>query len=258
MTAKLLIGVSARLHYPDVPILQDRPNTGVWGKHVHYLEQSVARWVQAGGALPVLVPPDFGDTTATDYAQALHGLVLQGGNDVAPGSYGETPQHTDWQGDARRDAYEMALIRAFVAAGKPVFGICRGLQLINVCFGGSLIQDIPSMHPQGIPHRELGRYEQHFHAIEFVPGTRLAALYPDLTRATTNSIHHQGIKTLAPDFDAEALSPDDGLIEAIRWRGKSYVAGVQWHPEFHLPDDPVTLDDGPMLRDFLAAARADI
>jgi putative glutamine amidotransferase len=128
--------------------------------------------------------------------------------------------------------------------------------LINVCFGGTLIQDIPSQHPQGMQHRELGRYEQHFHSIEFVPGTQLAALYPGVTRATTNSIHHQGIKTLAPDFVAEAHSPDDGLIEAIRWRGKSYVAGVQWHPEFHLLDDPKTLDDGPMLREFLAAARA--
>jgi putative glutamine amidotransferase len=250
MNQTLLIGVSARLHYPAAP---DRSNQGVWGKTVHYLEQSVARWVQSGGALPVLVPPDFGDTNASHYAQALDGLMLQGGNDVDPTNYGETPQHADWQGDAVRDAYEIALIRAFVAVGKPVFGICRGLQLINVTFGGTLIQDIPSMHPKAHNHRELGRYENHFHSVEFVPGTRLAQLYPGQSTATTNSIHHQGIKELAKDLVVEARCPEDGLIEAVRWQGQSYVAGVQWHPEFHQADDPKTLDDGPMLRDFLAA-----
>lgn len=255
MTPKLLIGVSARLHYPDEPRLTDRNTQGVWSKTVHYLEQSVARWVQSGGALPVMVPPDFGDATATHYAQALDGLVLQGGNDVAPQHYGQTAVQDDWRGDAVRDVYEMALIRAFVAAGKPVFGICRGLQLINVAFGGTLIQDIPSQHPKGFQHRELGRYENHFHAIEFVAGTPLAALYPAQTGGTTNSIHHQGIQTLAPGFVAQALCPEDGLIEALRWTGPSYLAGVQWHPEFHQPGDAKTLDDGPILRDFLAAVQ---
>jgi putative glutamine amidotransferase len=255
MNTHLLIGVSARLHYPDTAGLLDRSNQGVWSKTVHYLEQNVARWVQSGGALAVLVPPDFGDATAKHYAQALDGLVLQGGNDVAPQHYGQSAQHDDWRGDAVRDVYEMALIRAFVAAGKPVFGICRGLQLINVAFGGTLIQDIPSQHPKGFPHRELGRYENHFHAIEFVAGTQLAALYPGQTGSTTNSIHHQGIQDLAPEFIAQAHCPEDGLIEALRWHGPSYVAGVQWHPEFHQAGNAKTLDDGPILRDFLNAVR---
>ncbi|HLL19091.1 MAG TPA: gamma-glutamyl-gamma-aminobutyrate hydrolase family protein, partial [Rubrivivax sp.] len=88
-----------------------------------------------------------------------------------------------------------------------------------------------------------------------VAGSRLAALFPGVSRATTNSIHHQGIKSLAPGFVVEALCPEDGLIEAIRWVGPSFVAGVQWHPEFHDPAHPHTLDDRPMLADFLAAAR---
>jgi putative glutamine amidotransferase len=249
----LLIGVSSRIHYPLKPDAADRTSTGVWSKHIHYLEQSVGHWLQSGGALPVLVPPGFASVTAAHYAQALDGLVLQGGNDVAPPHYGEAPLHVDWHGDAVRDQYEMDLIRAFVAAGKPVFGICRGLQLLNVCFGGTLLQDIPTQLPQAQNHRQLGRYENHFHQVEFVPGTHLASLYPKLNQATTNSIHHQGIKDLAPEFIVEAHCPEDGLIEAVRWRGPSYVAAVQWHPEFHRADDPNTLDDGPMLRDFLAA-----
>ena len=259
----LLIGVSARIHYPEAA---DRPATGVWSKTVHYLEQSVAHWVQAGGALAVMVPAPgeaqavsataAGDTLLAGYAAALDGLVLQGGNDVDPQHYGEDPLHADWGGDRVRDRYEMALIRAFVAAGKPVFGICRGLQLINVTFGGTLLQDIGTQRPDALDHRVAGRYERHHHAVRFVPGTRLAALFPGVSGGTTNSIHHQGIKDLAPGFTVEARCPDDGLVEAIRREGMGYVAGVQWHPEFHQPEDPATLDDRAILQDFLTACRA--
>jgi putative glutamine amidotransferase len=109
--------------------------------------------------------------------------------------------------------------------------------------------------PDALDHRVPGRYEHHHHAVEFVPGTHLAGLFPGLARATTNSIHHQGIKALASGFVAEARCPEDGVIEAIRWRGPSFVAGVQWHPEFHDPQSPHTLDDRPIRSDFLAAAR---
>lgn len=260
MDKPLLIGVSARIHYPGSAGM---PATGVWSKTVHYLEQSVAHWLLGGGACAVMVPAVDAesitlrsDLNLADYAAALDGLLLQGGNDVAPETYGETPLHADWHGDAVRDRYERDLIQAFVDAGKPVFGICRGLQLLNVHFGGTLLQDIEAQLPQSRTHRVLGRYENHHHAVEFVPGTRLASLFPGVARATTNSIHHQGIKALAPEFTVEARCPDDGLIEAVRWRGPSFVAGVQWHPEFHEPDHPHTLDDRAILRDFLAAARA--
>ena len=88
------------------------------------------------------------------------------------------------------------------------------------------------------------------------PGTHLASLFPGLARASTNSIHHQGIKDLAPGFVVEARCPEDGVVEAVRRPGEGFVAGVQWHPEFHEPGHPQTLDDRPILQDFLAAARA--
>jgi len=260
MDTRLLIGVSARIYYPGSAGM---PLGGVWTKTLHYLEQSVAHWVLSGGAMAVMVPAvdatsivKRSDLDLHDYAAALDGLVLQGGNDVAPESYGEAPLHDDWHGDRVRDRYEMELIRAFVAAGKPVFGICRGLQLLNVTYGGTLLQDIATQRPEALDHRVLGRYEHHHHAVEFMPGTHLASLFPDVSRATTNSIHHQGIKALAPGFVVEAHCPEDGMIEAIRRHGPGFVAGVQWHPEFHDPDDPTTLDDTPILHDFLAAARA--
>jgi len=259
MPSRLLIGVSARIYYPGSAGM---PLGGVWTKTLHYLEQSVAHWVLSGGAMAVMVPAVDADSIVKrtdldlhDYAAALDGLVLQGGNDVAPESYGEAPLHDDWHGDRVRDRYEMELIRAFVAAGKPVFGICRGLQLLNVTYGGTLLQDIPTQRPEALDHRMPGKYEHHHHTVEFVPGTHLASLFPDVSHATTNSIHHQGIKDLATDFVVEARCPEDGMIEAVRRRGPGFVAGVQWHPEFHDPTDPVTLDDTPILHDFLSAAR---
>lgn len=254
----LLIGASARIYYPGDA---GHPATGVWSKTLHYLEQGVAHWLLAGGAVPVMVPAvdaqsivQRSEIDLGDYAAALDGLVLQGGNDVAPQSYGEAPLHPDWAGDPVRDRYERDLIQAFIDAGKPVFGICRGLQLLNVHFGGTLLQDIDTQRPQARTHRVLGRYEHHHHAVDFVPGTRLASLFPGRARAMVNSIHHQGIKDLAPGFTAEAHSSEDGLIEAVRWRGPSYVAAVQWHPEFHEPGHPHTLDDRALLADFLAEA----
>jgi putative glutamine amidotransferase len=92
--------------------------------------------------------------------------------------------------------------------------------------------------------------------VELVPGTRLASIFHGVQRFNTNSIHHQGIKDLAPDFIVEARCADDGLVEAIRWRGPGFVAGVQWHPEFHQPGHPHTVDDRALLHDFLAAAAA--
>ena len=256
----LLIGVSARIYYPGT----HGALPGVFTKTLHYLEQSVAHWVLSGHAMAVMVPAVTKDSIVlrsdldlADYAQALDGLVLQGGNDVAPESYGESPLQPDWAGDPVRDKYEIELINAFIDAGKPVFGVCRGFQLLNVMHGGSLWQDIGSQRPGSLAHRELGQYERHFHDIEIEPGTRLAQLYPGLRRTVANSIHHQGVKDLAPGFTVEARCPEDGMIEAFRRSGPGgYVAGVQWHPEFHQPDDPSTIDDSPMLQDFLDACRA--
>jgi putative glutamine amidotransferase len=255
MIDRLKIGISACFFHAD----DERPIFK--GKTLQYIEQSVAHWVGSQGALPVMVPSPEGDTSRgtfsyADYADWLDGLVLMGGSDVWPGHYGEEPMKPQWAGDRIRDQYETALSQAFVAAGKPVFGVCRGLQVLNVAFGGTLLQDIATLRPESLAHRDQGLYDKNFHSVEFVPGTRLARLYPGVERVTTNSVHHQGIKDLARDFVVEARCPEDQMIEAVRWRGPSYVAAVQWHPEFHDPDDKTVIDDAPILKDFLDAARA--
>ena len=254
---RLKIGISACFFHAD-------PNRPIFtGKTLQYVEQSIAHWVMSTGALAVMIPSPVGETRRGDvtldhYAQWLDGLVLEGGSDVWPGSYGETPLQEKWSGDRVRDEYEKALVVAFGRAGKPVFGVCRGLQLLNVAFGGTLYQDIATQRPQALVHRDAAIYDQHFHEIDFVAGTNLAALYPQISSARVNSVHHQAIRDLAPGFEIEARCRDDGLIEAIRCKrdaGESYVAAVQWHPEFHRADLG-TLDDAPILEDFLTAARA--
>jgi len=254
MKERLKIGISACFLHPDPT------RTAFAKKTLQYIEQSMAHWVMSTGALPVMIPSPAGDsahgeTHFEDYARWLDALVLHGGADVWPGSYGETPLEERWSGDRLRDEYEQALVRAFVAAGKPVFGVCRGLQLINVAFGGTLYQDIGTQCPESLVHRDADRYDHNFHQLEIVPETRLQELLAGAQSCKINSIHHQGIKQLAASFVVEARCPDDGMIEAIRHTGPSYIAAVQWHPEFHRRELD-TLDDTPLLNDFLDAARA--
>ena len=254
--SRLKIGLSACFSHAD-------PARSLFtGKTLQYVEQSIAHWIMSSGAMVVMVPcptgsTQRGDVTYAHYAEWLDGLVLHGGADVWPGSYGETPLHADWAGDRMRDEYDKALVSAFEKLGKPVFGVCRGLQLLNVAFGGTLYQDIETQLPNSFLHRDAVTYDQNFHSVDIVPGTQLSKLYPGVERVRVNSIHHQGIKDLSPEFVAEAYSASDRVIEAIRRkdRSKGYIAATQWHPEFHQPGAD-TIDDGALLEDFLAAVEA--
>jgi putative glutamine amidotransferase len=189
-----------------------------------------------------------------DYARELDALVLMGGSDVCPATYGEKPLDPAWNGDRVRDDYEIALLRAFVGEGKPVLGICRGAQLINVAMGGTLYQDLPSQRPGTLRHRMQSIYEKNCHATSIVANSGLARLYPGAGLVKTNSVHHQGIKDLGRDLLVEAWSEPDRLVEAIRASGPAYVFAVQWHPEFHPPGDRTFIDDTPLLDEFLATA----
>jgi putative glutamine amidotransferase len=262
MDKPLIIGISARIHHPIGP---QRDLGGVYTKTLHYLEQSVAHWVLAKGVLAVMIPAiesegliQRSEMSLGAYAEHLDGLVLQGGADVAPETYGETPLAPEWAGDRIRDRYEIDLFNAFVDAGKPVLGICRGCQLINVALGGTLFQDIPTQVTHAITHRDTDLYEHALHDMSLVQGSRLAELYPGVHSAAINTIHHQAVKGLGRDLAIEALGVPDGIIEAIRWRGPSYVFGMQWHPEFLALEalHPKQLDGDPILQDFLATARA--
>lgn len=249
---RVRVGVSACIFH------EDKGRTTFNGRPLYYLERSMAHLFGSLGALVYLVPePEPGaQVSVGDVAGDLDGLVLAGGVDVSPESYGETARRPEWSGDAVRDGYEIALLRAFVAAHKPVLGICRGHQVLNVAFGGSLHQDISDEVSGALVHRDAGVYEKNRHEIAIDPESSLGRLYPGTPRALINSVHHQAVKRPADSAVIEAVSTADGVVEALRIRGDSYVRGVQWHPEFDYPHDPALLDSGPVLREFLDEARA--
>ena len=249
------IGISACFFHED-------PQRPVFkGMTLQYIEQNVAHWLMQRDALALMIPSPDGPTrrsgsrvTVDDYARELDALVLMGGSDVCPASYGETALAPAWNGDRIRDDYEIALLRAFVALGKPVLGLCRGAQVINVAQGGTLYQDIPTQRPDALRHRMQSIYEKNCHATSIADGSGLARLYPGQSLVKTNSVHHQAVKDLGTDLAAEAWSEPDRMVEALRWNGPSYLVGVQWHPEFHPPGDRTFIDDTPLLDDFLATA----
>lgn len=252
----LKIGLSARLLYPD-PRRFFLPT-----KTLQYLEQSVANWVMSAEVLAFMIPaisyaaPHFPkNLTVKDYVNNLDGLVMQGGADVSPETYGESPINPEWSGDRVRDLYEIELFQEFVKQGKPVLGICRGCQLINVAFGGTLYQDIATQVPDTMEHWCDKRYEHNFHDVKILPDTSLAALYPDMPLAKINTIHHQAVKDLGKELIVEARSEPDSMVEAIRWAGPSFVRGVQWHPEFMDPKNTTLLSGRPILDEFIAECR---
>lgn len=252
----LRIGVSARIQYGDPS------KHGYLKKNIYYIEQSYTQYILAHDAMPFLVPDLAGhrDTTLTlaDYAHELDGLMLQGGTDISPQMYGEEPLRPEWAGDPERDRYELDLLNRFLDAKKPVLGICRGQQLINVAMGGTLYQDTETQKPGAQVHQDTAVYDEKHHHIEILPGTRLAALYPGVGQAKVNSLHHQAVNRLGKGLAVEAHSVEDGVIEAIRHDGPQYVAGVQWHPEFLHGRDDAVLDAAPLLQDFIRASHENI
>lgn len=197
--------------------------------------QRYVRVLTEAGAVPVLVPLLPGDeATLRGIYQLVDGLFLTGGVDIDPTTYGEPPHERCDRPDPARDWTEATLIRWALADRKPIFGVCRGAQMINVACGGTLYQHLPEQLPD-LKHDFFPRPENDYtrdylaHEVRVDLSTRLGRMIGD-SRARVNSMHHQGIKRLAADLRPSAFA-DDGLVEGVEATDGRFVVGVQWHPE---------------------------
>ena len=182
------------------------------------------------------------------------GLLLTGGADVDPRKYGETERHPSVHVDDARDALELPLARRALERDLPLLAICRGMQVLNVAAGGTLVQDLPSARPSAVHHRVPEPRTAPAHDIDVTRGTCVARLLggrdaPGL-RLTVNSRHHQALRDTAPGFVASATAPD-GIVEAIERPDLRFCVGVQWHPENFW----ATGEFAPLFAAFVDAAR---
>lgn len=183
----------------------------------------------AVGLVPMVLPP-IAPTMAVAALRGAAGLVITGGEDVAPALFGQKPHAATGVPHAARDAYELALARAAAEHRVPTLAICRGAQVMNVALGGTLIQDIPTQRPTDLQHDLSERRTERVHAADIIQGTTLATVLGD-ARITVNSSHHQSVDRIADALRLAATSPD-GIIEAIETRDAGWwMLAVQWHPE---------------------------
>jgi len=190
-------------------------------------ETSIAR---AGATVR---PLDLRMADAESVVNGLDALILTGGGDVDPRFYGEQPHLTFTAAEPGRDQFELALARAAIDRGLPLLAICRGVQVLNVAAGGSLVQDIATEVPGALVHQADKTPSTIAHEVWVAAGSKLAALMADRLEGDAlmvNSRHHQAVKKLAPGFVASATAPD-GVIEAIERPDLPFCVGVQWHPE---------------------------
>lgn len=184
------------------------------------------------GAVPVMIPLfDHDDTTLRAVYDRLDGVLLAGGVDMEPSTFGETPHPQLGRTDRSRDQVELKLAQWAIAEGKPLLGLCRGHQVLNVALGGTLYQDIEAQVPEAIRHDWFPGFPRDYLAHD-VTITRDSRLHAAVGAASmpVNSMHHQAVKSLAPGLLVTARA-EDGVIEAIEADGPNYLVGVQWHPE---------------------------
>jgi len=192
--------------------------------------------IEAGG-LPVILPLTMDETLLEQACEMVDGILLSGGTDVYPGLYGETRHKAcDTPCNVRDSTETFIFKKAVLEMNKPLLGICRGFQMLNVVLGGSLYQDLPSQYEEtGKKVYHSQAFELMAHSVNIMEGSELHTLLgKDIIYV--NSCHHQGIKVLAEQLTCTGVS-EDGLVEAFCMPGRKFVWGVQWHPEAILHDE---------------------
>lgn len=223
--------------------------------------------VKAAGGIPVVLPLEASDEELRQLSLELDGFLFTGGPDPHPFLFGEETHAQCGLVSVKRDSLETRLLPAVMETRKPILGICRGIQIINVALGGTIFQDIPSQFKGRVKtaraisgtdtassfalcHKQPFPYAVPSHTISVVPGTRLASVCRKEI-LSVNSMHHQAVRDIAPCLTVCGTSPD-GLIEAAEMPDYPFLIGVQWHPEYLWPQDPAMAE---LFASFIAACK---
>ena len=229
---KPLIGIPAH------PTLQERNHSVIHSCGENYLKS-----IEKAGGIPLIIPITTDSEAIDRFVGMCNGFLIPGGIDVNPITYGEAPHPLLQMCDLTYDRFETELIQKVSAAGKPMMGICRGIQIINTAFGGTLWQDVSLQDGDIMKHQQSEMsHASVSHKVNIEDGTILHSLYGD--GLYTNSYHHQSVKKLGQGLRISART-SDGTVEAIEGTGESFLLAVQWHPECF-----ISLDDNPMLKLF--------
>lgn len=187
--------------------------------------------VEAAGGVPIVIPPQVGNIA--EILTVVDGLLISGGGDIDPARYGDDIVHEKTYGIHQgRDDLELALVREAVERDIPMLCICRGIQVLNVALGGTLIQDVPDQYASELEHAQQNAgiaKEEPSHSVRVTPGSLLERTY-EASTIEVNSFHHQAIKDLAPDLEINGVATDE-VVESVDRPGSSWILGVQWHPE---------------------------
>lgn len=237
MTASL-VAVTTTLDGADA--YHQQPVAQLYSAYIRALEQV--------GLASVLITPFHTAPTVHALLERCSGLVLTGGGDIDPSAYGEAPHPTLEYVSPARDEVELMVLARALERGMPVFGLCRGAHIMNVHFGGTLWQDIPSQVRTELAHSQKAGWGERSHDVRVAPGSKLWSIVQTETLAI-NSFHHQGIKDVAPGLEVTAVAPD-GVIEGVEAASHPWVVGVQWHPERQHAHAPETDPDRRLFATF--------
>lgn len=215
-----------------------RPVIGITASHdtEHdklFINSVYLQAIRNAGGIPMIFPMEVTEDDLRDLVTLTDGVLFTGGDDIHPFLYGEETDAKCGNVSQPRDSMEMALVPLVMEFGKPIFGICRGIQILNTAMGGTLYQDIPSQFKSelSIAHRQPFAYKVPSHTVDITPGTLLSRILgEEHASIAVNSMHHQAIKDVAPGLEVCGYAPDK-MIEAVYAPDYPFLLGVQWHPE---------------------------